>query len=127
MAAEHAAYRVRHTSAMALAVLWLVVGVVVGAFGWAASDGRLVRRSGSDAPARAAARDAAQRAGGPILLGAGALIGTMGFLLAVFRPGGDVPALVSLFLGAGLVGAAVGAVVVGSRAGRSAAAEYANR
>lgn len=118
----------RQTSPMALAVLWLVVGLVVGALGWAAADGRLTRRSRRSVPSapRAAAWDAAQRRGGPILLGAGALIGTMGLLLAVFRPGGDVPALVSLFLGLGLVGAAVGAVAVGSRAARVAAAEFAD-
>ena len=112
---------------MALALVWLVVGLVVGVLGWAASDGRLIRRAGSVSPARAAARDAAQRTGGPILLGAGALIGTMGFLLAVFRPGGDVPTLISLFLGVGLVGAAAGAFAVGSKAARIAAAEYADR
>lgn len=107
-----------------LGLLWLVAGIVIGLLGWAGSTGRLHRQwAGIRTPSTmrsGAAWMAAQQEGGPILLGCGALVGTAGFLLMVFRPDDDATTLVSMFLAAGIIGAVIGAGAVAVRAARSA-------
>lgn len=111
--------------ATGVGTLWLVVGVVVGVVGWAAATARLPRSAsiGRRWPRLMGSDDswqAAQRAGGPTLESVGALVGTLGLLVILFRPDDDTVAVLTIFVVAGLVIAGVGAAVSAVRAGRRA-------
>lgn len=104
-----------------LGIVWLVAGTAVAVVGWLGTTDRLPRNhwAGIRLPstmASDAAWEAGHRAGGPIMLGGGTLVATMGLLLMVFRPDDDAVTLVSLFMAAGLLTAMIAAGVVGARA-----------
>jgi uncharacterized membrane protein len=110
--------------ALGLGLLWLVAGIVIGLIGWLGEHGRLPRQHWAGIRLASTMRSdatwqAAHRAGGPIMLGAGVLVASMGLLLMVFRPADESVTVVSLFLAVGLLGAVLVAGVLGSRAARA--------
>ena len=114
--------------ACSLGILWFVSGTVIAVLGWLGSHGRLPRNhwAGIRLPSTMASDTAwaeAHRAGGPILLGGGTLVATMGLMLIAFQPPDASVRIVSLFMAGGLLVAVVAAGVVGSRAARRVPSE----
>lgn len=106
--------------ATGLGILWIVAGAVLYVLGWAGGTGRLKRNhwAGLRLPSIMASDEAwyaAHRVAAPWLQGGGGLTVMMGVLLLLFQPGQSTADAIAIVLVVIVLGAVIGAAVVGSR------------